>query len=93
MHAAAPLQLSLDLTNKAELWATELANQDKEKIDVNSKFGQNIFTSTKEAKDAVTQRCNRGIIKSDFTIFTARRGRSSRLISRSWCGWGRKKLE
>ena len=45
MHAAAPLQHSLDLTNKAELWATKLANQDKEKIDVNSKYGQNIFSS------------------------------------------------
>ena len=54
MHAATPLQLSLDLTNKAELWATQLANEDKEKIDVNSKYGQNIF-STKQTNDAVTQ--------------------------------------
>ena len=54
MHAAAPLQLSLDLTNKAELWATQLANQDKEKIDVNSKYGQNIF-STKDEKDVATK--------------------------------------
>jgi len=54
MHAATPLQLSLDLTNKAELWATQLANEDKEKIDVNSKYGQNIF-STKETNDAVTK--------------------------------------
>ena len=54
MHAATPLQLSLDLTNKAELWATQLANEDKEKFDVNSKYGQNIF-STKQTNDAVTQ--------------------------------------
>ena len=54
MHAATPLQLSLDLTNKAELWATQLANEDKEKIDVNSKYGQNIF-STKEANNAVVK--------------------------------------
>ena len=50
MHAAAPLQLSLDLTNKAELWATKLASKDEEKIDVNSKYGQNIFSS-KDTRD------------------------------------------
>ena len=50
MHAAAPLQLSLDLTNKAELWATKLASNDEEKIDVNSKYGQNIFSS-KDTQD------------------------------------------
>lgn len=54
MHATAPLRLSLELTNKAELWATELANQDEEKIDVNSKYGQNIF-STKETKDVISK--------------------------------------
>ena len=55
MHAATPLQLSLDLTNKAELWATQLANEDKEKIDVNSKYGQNIFSTKQTSNDAVTQ--------------------------------------
>ena len=45
MHAAAPLQLSQELTKKADVWASQLANQDKEKIDVNSKYGQNIFSS------------------------------------------------
>ena len=50
MHSAAPLQVSLDLTNKAELWATQLANKDQEKINVNSKYGQNIFSS-KDTKD------------------------------------------
>ena len=54
MHSAAPLQLSLDLTNKAELWATRLANQDKEKIDVNSNYGQNIFSS-KDTEDLVAR--------------------------------------
>lgn len=54
MHAAAPLQLSLDLTKKAELWATRLAKQDKEKIDVNSNYGQNLFSS-KVTEDLVAR--------------------------------------
>ncbi|XP_068747348.1 uncharacterized protein [Montipora capricornis] len=45
MHAATPLQLSQDLSKEAKAWATQLANQDKEKINVNSKYGQNIFSS------------------------------------------------
>lgn len=54
MHAAAPLQLSLDLTKKAELWATRLAKEDKEKIDVNSNYGQNLFSS-KVTEDLVAR--------------------------------------
>lgn len=54
MHAAAPLQLSLDLTKKAELWATRMAKQDKEKIDVNSNYGQNLFSS-KVTEDLVAR--------------------------------------
>lgn len=57
MHAAAPLQLSLELTKKADTWANQLANQDKEKIDVNSKYGQNIFSS--EDQENLAARCVR----------------------------------
>lgn len=47
LHAAPPLTLSLDLTNQAANWATKLANEDKELIDVNSKFGQTVFVTAK----------------------------------------------
>jgi len=57
MHAAAPLQLSQELTKKADTWASQLANQDKEKINVNSKYGQNIFSS--EDQENLAARCVR----------------------------------
>lgn len=46
MHAASPLVLSLNLTNKAELWAVKLANKDQEELNTNSKFGQAIFSTS-----------------------------------------------
>lgn len=87
MHAAAPLQLSLDLTNKAELWATELANQDKEKIDVNSKYGQNIF-ATKEAEGAVTKSVQTWYNQIRFYDFHSAKGslKSSYFTQLVWVG-------
>lgn len=45
MHAAKPLRLDLDLTNKAELWAVKIANNDKEELNNNVSYGQAIYSS------------------------------------------------
>ena len=54
LHASPPLALVLNLTTKAELWATQLAKDDREKLDVNSKFGQAVFsTRLKDTREIV----------------------------------------
>ena len=47
MHAVQPLTLSLDLTNKAELWAVKLANKDQEELNANPAIGQAIYSAVK----------------------------------------------
>ncbi|XP_020894641.1 uncharacterized protein LOC110233667 [Exaiptasia diaphana] len=49
MHAVSPLGLSLDLTNKAELWAVKIANKDQEELNSNVTFGQAIYSSANAA--------------------------------------------
>lgn len=46
MHAAMPLTISQELTKKASTKAVEMAAADKEQIDVNSKYGQAIFSTS-----------------------------------------------
>lgn len=45
MHAAGPLEISQELTKQATSKAVEMAALDKEQIDVNSKFGEAIFST------------------------------------------------
>lgn len=44
MHGAAPVTVSLDLTTKAIEWSKKMANDDKESIDIDSKYGQLTFS-------------------------------------------------
>lgn len=51
MHGAAQLRVNADLDEKARLWALKMASEDREFLDVNSKYGQLTFSGTSCCQD------------------------------------------
>jgi uncharacterized protein YkwD len=44
MHGSAQLRINPELDKQAKLWAQKMASDDRESLDVNSKYGQLTFS-------------------------------------------------